>query len=134
MSADLRKSFEARHGAKPSVEPCRIPGLPNLDADGNPVLGPDQQPACDYFVKKMPLRDRAGFDAAASREVNGKIVIDRALFPGQLLLRTLCTAEGVRLFADEEIAVLEGIEGADFTEAFTKATRLNGFGGDEKNS
>lgn len=121
---NFRKSIERAKDLK--CEPVEIPEWPHLDENDQPVLNADGTPSCTYYVRKMSLGERQAFDIAVSVKRGDSYEINPVRVRSELLVRTLCDADGVRLFADHELEFVEGKAGEACTAAFIVAQNLNG--------
>ena len=65
---------------------------------------------------------------------NPEVSVDMAKFTPALLAYAIVDENGLRIFSDEEIPMLEQTAAAPFLKLAAVAKRLNGFSGDEGNS
>ncbi len=113
--------------------PVQIYEWPYTDDDGQPILDENGNVQCTYWVRNMTLKERSAFEAAASKiDEHGETSLDVSKVRVQLLLRTLCDESGQRLFADEEVAELEGLPADGAVKAFVAAQKATGMDGSAK--
>lgn len=124
MSSYRQWILEANDLARESVQ---IPDWPHRDEEGKVILDADGKPVCTYYVRRMTLGERNAFDMAVSGDGQ-----DRSHFFANLLGRTLCDENGVRIFSDDDIPALEA-KSCVCVHAMPIALRLNGLDGGPKN-
>jgi hypothetical protein len=123
----LRRSIP--RSVKLIVEPVEIPSWPHLDEEGQPIINAETGlPECTYYVRQMTVKEKNGFNASVAVFSGAEVRVDYAKVQVNVLVRTLCDKDGVRLLEDNEVDWLEGQADGVLDDAFAVSQRLNNLG------
>jgi len=84
------------------------------------------------FVRVISALEREEFetDAIARQGGDGKIR-DSRLMRAKLVAKCLCDGEGTRIYADEAVDLIAGLDHRAVDQIFDEAIELNGLGSDD---